>query len=105
MMNKEQTKQAIAVMQGYVEGKTIQYRYDEKQEWKTLSPFPNWNWLEADYRIAPEVVKCRRYLYKDRPGLPLVFVLSDWQTSKPAVIENSPNFIRWIDTEWQEVEV
>lgn len=103
-MSKEQTKQAIAVMQGYVEGKTIQYRYDEKQEWKTLSPFSNWNWLEADYRIKPEVVKCRRYLYKNGLGLPLVLVLNDWHR-QPAVIENSPNFIRWIDTEWQEIEV
>ena len=104
-MNKEQTKQAIAVMQGYVEGKTIQYRYDEKQEWKTLSPFPNWNWLEADYRIKPEVVRCRRYLYKDDLGRPLVVTLSDCQTYKPAFIESFQNFIRWVDTEWQEIEV
>ena len=106
-MNKEQTKQAIAVMQGYVEGKTIQYRYDEKQEWKTLSLFPNWNWLEADYRIKPEVAKYRRYLWNDL-GRPLVYALTPPRAGRAAdllAIENSQYFIRWIDTEWQELEV
>lgn len=106
-MNKELTKQAIAVMQGYVDGKTIQYRYDEKQEWKTLSPFSNWNWLEADYRIKPEVAKYRRYLYKDDLGRPLVYALTPPRDDPRSVgaIENSQYFIRWIDTEWQELEV
>lgn len=105
MMNKEQTKQAIAVMQGFVDGKTIQYCPYNNRHWITCAGFPVWEWNKSNYRIKPKVVKCRRYLYKDDLGRPLVYILSDWQTSKPEVIENSPNFIRWIDTEWQEIEV
>lgn len=102
MMNKEQTKQAIAVMQGFVDGKTIQYSHGH---WTDCAGSPVWEWNKSNYRIKPEVVRCRRYLYKDTLGRTMVIVLSDWQTSKPALIENSSNFIRWIDTEWQEIEV
>ena len=102
-MNKELTKQAIAVMQGYVDGKTIQYRYDEKQEWKTLSPFPNWNWLEADYRIKPEMVKSRRYLMHSFGNAPCISITS--LEERVMDIQKMQAFIRWIDTEWQEVEI
>lgn len=103
MMNKDQTKQAIAVMQGYVDGKTIQYRYDEKQAWTTLTRYPNWDWTEVEYRIKPEMVKCRRYLYKQSSGMPTVGI-----TQLPVrvlEIEGFLSFIRWIDLEWQEVEI
>ena len=58
-MNIEQTKEAIAVMQAYVDGKEVQYlgkKWDSKESFKqdwcyTLSPL--WNWEHYDYRIKP----------------------------------------------------
>lgn len=107
-MNKEQTKQAIAVMQGFVDGKTIQYSPYDNGHWATCAGFPVWEWNKSNYRIKPEVVKYRRYLYKDDLGRPLVYVSNCRPrdiTLQRFSIESSQNFIRWIDTEWQEIEV
>ena len=101
-MNKEQTKEAVAVMQGYVDGKTIQYRYDERQEWRTLCRLPNWNWTEADYRIKPEMVKYRRYLWRNTRGELQISVAGEGNELQHS---SSRVFVRWIDTEWQEIEV
>ena len=58
-MNIEETKEAIRVMQGFVDGKEVQYlgkKWDSKESFKqdwcfTLSPL--WNWEHYDYRIKP----------------------------------------------------
>lgn len=51
-MTKEETKERIAVMQAYVDGKQIQYADAESEDWiDTESP----GWIsEFDYRIKPE---------------------------------------------------
>lgn len=109
-MNKEQTKQAIAVMQGYVEGKTIQYSPHDNGAWSTLTWCPGWEWNNNNYRIKPEVAKYRRYLWNDlgRPSVDVLFrSVADCagRAADLLAIENSQYFIRWIDTEWQELEV
>lgn len=102
MMNKEQTKKAIAVMQGYVDGKTIQYSHYVNGPWATCAGFPVWEWNKSNYRIKPEVVKYRRYLWRDtREQL----YAGSANCGSEVGIENYKGFIRWIDTEWQEIEV
>lgn len=45
------TKEKIAVMQAYEDGKTIQfYSYGE---WEDID-VPAWNWASVDYRVKPE---------------------------------------------------
>jgi hypothetical protein len=102
-MNKEQTKQAIAVMQGFIDGKTIQYSPYDNGEWKNVSRTPCWEWHRYNYRLKPEVVKYRRYLWKTNDNLARVSATSEEKAVKS--ISKYPSFIRWIDTEWQEVEV
>lgn len=53
-MTKDATKEAIAVMQAYVDGKRIEYhhRYAILKNGETRDP--NWDWVEFDYRIAPD---------------------------------------------------
>jgi hypothetical protein len=46
------TKEQIAVMQGYVDGKQVQMRLCSGK-WTYITR-PNWNWLENEYRIKPE---------------------------------------------------
>ena len=50
-MTKEETKQAIAVMQAYVDGKTVERQVDH-----AVVDDPSWNWgdSEGTYRISPE---------------------------------------------------
>lgn len=58
-MNKEDTKEAIEIMQAFVDGKTIESRY---RGYKTaalrpfvLCPNPTWDFLNFEYRIKASV--------------------------------------------------
>ena len=50
-MNIEQTKEAIRVMQAYVDGKEVEVlSFSEKWERATT---PRWGWNDTQYRIKP----------------------------------------------------
>ena len=55
------TKQVIAVMQAYVDGKEIQVRerFTHKREdagWADMIPhIPRWDWNSCEYRVKPQV--------------------------------------------------
>jgi hypothetical protein len=49
-MNIEQTKEAIRVMQAFVDGKEVQSMYEGN--W-SLVHVPRWNWDDTQYRIKP----------------------------------------------------
>jgi hypothetical protein len=57
VVNREETKKAIEVMQAYVDGKEVEvFREDVGPEWFPIAfegrPFsPIWNWEKLDYRI------------------------------------------------------
>lgn len=54
-MNKEQTKEAIKVMQAFVDGKAIEYRGKyEGTDWLPVA-IPAWDFHECQYRIKPEL--------------------------------------------------
>ncbi len=52
-MNIEQTKEAIKVMQAFVDGKEVQSMYDGK--WASVT-VPRWSWDDTQYRIKPTPV-------------------------------------------------
>lgn len=52
-MTKEETKEAIRIMQAYVEGKTIEVTYKGKSDW-VFSNNPCWDFDTNDYRVKPE---------------------------------------------------
>ncbi len=56
------TQEKIAIMQAYVDGKTIQYDNNtgHMYGWTDLKT-PNWNWDLCDYRIKPEPRKIYMY--------------------------------------------
>jgi len=51
-MNIEQTKEAIRVMQAFVDGKEVQFRDVGIETWYTLKSY-RWNWQDCEYRIKP----------------------------------------------------
>lgn len=56
-MNKDQTKEAIAVMQAFAAGQEVQLRHRGApgNEWqKYPASDPKWNWEEFDYRVKPQ---------------------------------------------------
>lgn len=50
------TKEMIAVMQAYDEGKQIQQRLINNSTWADC-PSPKWKWDASEYRIKPELPK------------------------------------------------
>lgn len=51
------TKEMIAIMMAYEDGKTIQYNFkgDDPERWEDVTCVPLWNWDSTDYRVKPEV--------------------------------------------------
>ncbi len=104
----EETKKMIEVMQAYVEGKEIQYMRiytTSPPEWKDIpknNP-PPWDWDNTIYRIKPIPIPLhRRFLWRVDTGEPLVSVVrKESYNSKQFDPETHPNFISWIDTDWQ----
>jgi hypothetical protein len=52
-MNIEQTKEAIAVMQAYVDGKEVQVRGLPPDSFWMMASSPCWDWLNSTFRIKP----------------------------------------------------
>lgn len=55
-INKRNTIYMVAVMQSYIEGKTIEVSDKPKEEnmlsaWR-VDPFPEWDWLNKNYRVS-----------------------------------------------------
>lgn len=59
----------IAVIQAHEDGKAIQCRLDDLQEWRNVTK-PQWNFHEFEYRVKPEPIKPREFWLVNhmRPG-------------------------------------
>ena len=63
-MNIEQTKEAIRVMQAYVDGKDIQILGPVKK-WEPVN-CPRWGWSDTEYRVKP-TAKLRPWIADEVP--------------------------------------
>ncbi len=52
-MNIEETKEAIKVMQAFVDGKPCEWRCRGLTIWKEIGT-PSWDFVKNEYRIKPE---------------------------------------------------
>jgi hypothetical protein len=55
-MSIEETKEAIRVMQAFVDGKKVEYQISDGTWLVGLTP--SWNWPSTRYRIKPTPVQC-----------------------------------------------
>lgn len=51
-MNIEETKEAIRVMQAFVDGKEVECWHHGLEGWDTTKN-PSWDWLNSTFRIKP----------------------------------------------------
>lgn len=73
-MTRKETKQCIAVMQAYADGKQLELFDKYKNEWVDVVD-PTWNWYNNVYRIKPEssyrpfrnVEECWKEMLKHQP--------------------------------------
>ena len=81
-------------------GKEVQMFDPATQKWVCCDPCWNPN---VQYRFKPDTLKYKRYIARSSDGKLRVF------NAHPNTEFNCQsgrlNFIRWIDTEWQEAEV
>ena len=79
-MTREQTIEAIRVMQAYVDGKEVEFKWGS-MDWNSTDK-PEWNWSAYDYRIKPTPVL--------RPWTADEVPLGAWMRNK------SVQYDRWI---------
>jgi hypothetical protein len=103
---REDTKvrmmQEAAVMQAYANGEDVQYQYPYSREW-IMFYGEYFNFAEFDYRIKPVIKKSvgyRRYL-RVFDNKEYVYIFHENSSISDAHLETTPDFIRWVDTEWQ----
>ena len=85
-MNIEQTKEAIRVMQAYVDGKEVELRVGD--EWKRTF-IPLWQWHTDDYRRKP-TAKLRPWTADEVP-------LGAWMRFKKVIDDRS--ILAWTSTQ------
>lgn len=108
-MNENKKHPHYDVIVAWAEGKEIQNRRDGSLSWNTLSSnkyAPSFS-PEWQYRVKPKMVRYKRFLWRRSGnfGTPerVLIVHPDEQKYEPR--EAWLGFVRWIDKEWQEVEV
>jgi hypothetical protein len=62
-MSIEETKEAIRVMQSFVDGNKVEYQISDGTWWYALTP--SWNWASTRYRIKPTPVRCASQLERE----------------------------------------
>ena len=88
------------VIKAWADGKPIERRFMSDKWSEIIGPgTPPFNDDRNEWRIKPETVKYRRYLWQTSTGL-RVGICMDATTV--AALSATSSFIRWIDTEWQE---
>jgi hypothetical protein len=92
-----------ALIKLWADGAKIQWFHEADEEWKDCTPTPNWLG-NTNYRVKPEpvVVEYKRYIYKFNSDTPKVYIEYKNECAYP---ENYKHFVKWIDTEWQTIEL
>lgn len=96
-----------ALIKQWADGAQIQSKSHHTNQWcDVVGNCPGWN-AENEYRVKPQTIRYKRFLWvssfaKDKTPKLLV-VTPEEQQREPR--EQWASFVRWIDTEWQEVEV
>ena len=101
-MTPEQAKEFLPIITAFAEGKDIEFNLPgDGLGWQRTSTLC-FSSEPFNYRIKPEIYKYKRYVYTNNNQSTLYLVTEE------AVQDNLKvhgEKIRWIDTEWQYVEV
>lgn len=96
----------LPVITALVNGKECQYRYSVHEDWQRLIPINPIAWYEdVEYRIKPETLQYRRFLYAIDKQTYIGICHNVAGAISPKQREDIEFFIKWIDTEWQEIEL
>lgn len=85
----------------WANGAQIQYKRYNATVWEDVT-CPLWM-DDYVYRIKPETIKYKRFMYRFGNSHQVTAVTPDRQADDPRETWNS--FVKWIDTDWQEIEI
>ena len=92
-----------ALIKAWADGAEIQYRPGGPQGNWLDDTHPTWvNCIV--YRIKPNTIKYRNYLWVSFPNTPRIGVTTGKGKNPPEEMEKCHTFIKWLG-DWQEVEV
>lgn len=100
------------IIRAWLDGKKIQIYDEDNILWCDYDPVMadgTFKFYPLDaYRIKPDTVQYRRYIYRNsscpsQMGVGAVTRHSPHQSVNE--MEKNSYFVRWIDTDWQEVEI
>ena len=94
MMNKDNAKEFLPLLQALIDGKTIQYYSHTAAQWKDMAAV-NFVYERARYRIKPERIKKKMWYHPD----------SSKATGLYPVEGNSFCDNHWAESGWKIVEV
>lgn len=102
-MNKPHKHRDLII--AWANGAQIQIRYSAEGSWMDTNT-PRW-YAHYEYRIKPKMLKYKRFLWKSAvnpdSGVAVHIVCPEGQAREPR--DTWKGFIRWIDNDWQEVEI
>jgi hypothetical protein len=113
-MTPQRAKEMLPILQAIADGKPTQYRIKgtglcggwdgQWSEWRENQHIEiNFGKEHIQYRIKPEVIKYRRFIHRIGNGdITVKVAMPDWNIKG---WETCKDFVRWIDNDWQEVEV
>lgn len=100
------------MIRAWLDGKAIEVFNVIAQQWQPVRPVEDWILppfrTEWRYRLKPDpaVFKYRRFVWRDKvANKDRIAVIEDGILVLPDNIESRDSFVRWIDTEWQVLEV
>lgn len=94
MMNKDNAKEFLPLLQALIDGKTIQYYSRTAAQWKDMAAV-NCVYERARYRIKPERIKKKMWYHPD----------SSKATGLYPVADNYITHENWVKSGWKIVEV
>ena len=101
-MNKLDAAKFLPILKAYSEGKTIQVFLSHRKEWvDNINGELSFRLKVDNYRIKPKRVKYKRYLIV----LGDVYYVLNHNEYNVTLPEDEPCFIKWIDNDWQEIEI
>lgn len=90
-----------AIIKAWADGAQVQVLQANGQ-WRDLAN-PLWNAIE--YRVKPEPLKYRLCLCQDSAGKRWIGAFNTGFGQTVEECERGDGFVKWLDTDWQEVEI
>jgi hypothetical protein len=93
-----------AVIKAWADGAQVQVNVgtENKKDWRDI-PDPVWN--ATEYRVKPDPLTYRLCLCKDYMGHYYIGSFNKGFGQTVEECERGAGFVKWLDTDWQEVEV